>query len=154
MPYKDVLTKNKGADFFNERIDKKNKVHYYRTFKFPIKSEEGKLFEGGQSIEITAELIAQRDLKKSNELLEYAGKATRDVIWDWNIKKNKIRRTSGYENIFGYKVTGDYETHGFDRIHADYIDEILKIPAMHLKEITHAGKWNINICALMAPIKM
>jgi len=133
LPYKNVLSKNKSAEFFHQRIGKDNKVHYYRTFKFPIESGEGKLFEGGQSIEITAELIAQNDLKKSNELFEYAGKATRDVIWDWKVKENKIRRTSVYENIFGYKTSDTYETEDYGRIHPDYRDKILKISNDALK---------------------
>ena len=133
LPYKNVLVKNKSAEFFHEFIDKKKKVHYYRTFKFPIKTNDGKMLEGGQSIEITGELITQRELEKSNELFEYAGKATRDVIWDWNIKENKIRRTSGYESIYGYKISEEYETQGYERIHGDYIDEVLKISGDALK---------------------
>ena len=97
---KDILIKNESNEFFHEWIDEKNKTHYYRTFKFPIKDVEGNYFVGGQTIEITNELLAQNALKKSNELFEYAGKATRDVIWDWDIKENKIRRTGGYKNLF------------------------------------------------------
>ena len=105
MPHKDILTKNKSVEFFHKWIDENEKVHYYRTYQFPIKDVDGNCLAGGQSIEITAELLAQRALEKSNELFEYAGKATRDVIWDWDIEKNKIRRTGGYKNLFGYEMT-------------------------------------------------
>ena len=97
------------------------KVHYYKTFKFPIQDVEGNYLEGGQSIEITGELLAQRALQRSNELFEYAGKATRDVIWDWDLKENKIRRTGGYKNLFGYEMTDLYEPHNYEKVHKDDI---------------------------------
>ena len=75
LPHKDILTKNKSVEFFHEWIDENKKVHYYRTYQFPIKDVEGNCLAGGQSIEITAELLAQRALEKSNELFEYVGKS-------------------------------------------------------------------------------
>jgi PAS domain S-box-containing protein len=71
--------------------------------------------------------LAQRALKRSNELFEYAGKATRDVIWDWDLKENKIRRTGGYTNLFGYEMNGVYEPHNYEKIHKDDIAKVLKI---------------------------
>ena len=127
LPHKDVLIKNKSIEFFHEWVDENNKVHSYRTFKFPIQDVEGNYLEGGQSIEITNELLAQRALKRSNELFEYAGKATRDVIWDWDLKENKIRRTGGYTNLFGYEMNGVYEPHNYEKIHKDDIAKVLKI---------------------------
>jgi PAS domain S-box-containing protein len=81
---------------------------------------------GGMSIEINSELLAQDALEKSYELFEYAGKATRDVIWDWNLEENKIRRTGGYKNLFGYKMSNLYENHQYDKIHKSDIDNVVK----------------------------
>lgn len=127
LPHDDVLIKNKSIELFHEWIDENKQVHSYRTFKFPIRNAEGNYLEGGQSIEITAELLAQRALQRSNELFEYAGKATRDVIWDWDLKENKIRRTGGYKNLFGYEMTDQYEPHKYEKIHKDDIAGVLKI---------------------------
>ncbi|MGH2648306.1 MAG: PAS domain S-box protein [Ginsengibacter sp.] len=127
LPQEDVLIKNKSIELFHEWVDESKKVHSYRTFKFPIQDVEGSYLEGGQSIEITSELLAQRALQRSNELFEYAGKATRDVIWDWDLKENKIRRTGGYKNLFGYKMTDPYEPHNYEKIHKDDIAKVLKI---------------------------
>lgn len=126
LPNEDVLTKHKSIEFFHEWTDKNDKPRYYKTFKFPIKDIEGNYLEGGQSIEITGELLAQRALQRSNELFEYAGKATRDVIWDWNLKENTIRRTGGYKNLFGYDMTDAYEPHNYEKIHEDDIGYVLK----------------------------
>ncbi len=120
----------------------------YRTFKFPIQDVEGNCLEGGQSIDITAELLTQRALKRSNELFEYAGKATRDVIWDWNLKENKIRRTGGYKNLYGYEMTDLYEPHNYEKIHKDDIANVLKIVEESLN--SNASRWQLEYRYLCA----
>jgi PAS domain S-box-containing protein len=72
-------------------------------------------------------LKEQEALKKSNELFEYAGKATRDVIWDLDVTENKIRRTWGYKNLFGYPLTDLYQENGYDKIHPEDIERVKKI---------------------------
>lgn len=148
MPHEDVLVKKKSIELFHEWTDAENKVHSYRTFKFPIQDVEGNYLEGGQSIDITTELLAQRDLKRSNELFEYAGKATRDVIWDWNLKENKIRRTGGYKNLYGYEMTDLYEPHNYEKIHKDDIANVLKIVEESIK--SDASRWQLEYKYLCA----
>ncbi|MEP6927000.1 MAG: PAS domain S-box protein [Ginsengibacter sp.] len=126
LPNKDIFTKNKSSEFLYEWIDENEKVHYYRTYKFPVKDVNGNQLSGGQSIEITAELMAQQALEKSNELFEYAGKATRDVIWDWDLEENKIRRTGGYKNLFGYEMTDRYENYQYEKIHKNDIADVVE----------------------------
>jgi PAS domain S-box-containing protein len=126
LPDNDILTKNKSTESFHEWIDENKKIHYFRTYKFRIKDVDGNKLEGGQSIEITDELLAKRALERSSELFDYAGKATRDVIWDWDIKENKIRRTGGYQNLFGYEMTDLYEAHHYEKIHKDDIAYVTK----------------------------
>ncbi|MCB9251186.1 MAG: tetratricopeptide repeat protein [Flavobacteriales bacterium] len=46
--------------------------------------------------------LSDEMLRLSNERYEMASKATRDVIWDWDIKKNKIYRSANYEFVFGH----------------------------------------------------
>lgn len=93
-------------------------------------------------------LKEQEALKKSNELFEYAGKATRDVIWDWDLKENKIRRTGGYKNLFGYKLTDLYEPKTFDKIHPDNVKEAENIIEKALN--SNDSRWQMEykyICA-------
>ena len=148
LPHKEVLTENKSIEFFHEWVDENKKVHSYRTFKFPIRDVEGNFLEGGQSIEITAEVLAERALKRSNELFEYAGKATRDVIWDWDLKENKIRRTGGYENLFGYKMTDLYEPHDYKKVHKDDVANVLKVVEDAFKR--NDSRWQIEYKYLCA----
>lgn len=148
LPHEDVIIKNKSIELFHEWIDGNKKVHSYRTFKFPIQDVEGNYLEGGQSIEITGELLAQRALQRSNELFEYAGKATRDVIWDWDLKENKIRRTGGYKNLYGYEMTDLYEPHTYEKIHKDDIVNVLKIVEEAFKR--DDSRWQIEYRYLCA----
>jgi len=148
LPQEDVLIKKKSIELFHEWTDAENKVHSYRTFKFPIQDVEGNYLEGGQSIDITAELLTQRALKRSNELFEYAGKATRDVIWDWNLKENTIRRTGGYKNLYGYELTDLYEPHNYEKIHKDDIANVLKTVEDSLR--SDASRWLLEYKYLCA----
>ena len=75
----------------------------------------------------------QQALKKSNELFEYAAKATRDVIWDWDVKENKIRRTGGYKNLFGHKISNAYEEHNYQKIHPEDLDNVTAVTEKALK---------------------
>ena len=148
LPHEDVLLKKKSIELFHEWTDSDNKVHSYRTFKFPIQDVEGNYLEGGQSIDITAELLTQRALKRSNELFEYAGKATRDVIWDWSLKENKIRRTGGYKNLYGYEMTDLYEPHNYDKINKDDIANVMKIVEESFN--SDASRWQLEYKYLCA----
>ena len=141
-PHEDVIEKNKCIEFLHEWTDGNNQIHYYRTFKFPIRDAEGNSLEGGQSIEITTELLAERALKRSNELFEYAGKATRDVIWDWDLKSNKIRRTGGYKTLFGYEMTDMYDPNSFDRIHKDDMGKVMRVIDAALAGVD--SRWQIE----------
>ncbi|KAA9040874.1 PAS domain S-box protein [Ginsengibacter hankyongi] len=142
LPHNDVIIKNKSIELFQEWTDENKKARTYKTFKFPIEDVEGNYLEGGQSIEITAELLAQSALKKSNELFEYAGKATRDVIWDWDLKENKIRRTGGYKNLYGYEMTDLYEPHTYEKIHKEDITRVLRIVEEAFKR--NDSRWHIE----------
>ncbi len=48
---------------------------------------------------------SEEQIKLSNERYELATKATKDIIWDWDIVNNKIYRSVNYGLIFGYKPT-------------------------------------------------
>jgi PAS domain S-box-containing protein len=126
LPHKDILTKNKSVEFLQEWIDENEKLHYYRTYQFPILDVEGRYLAGGQSIDITDELLAQRALEKNNELFEYAVKATRDVVWDWDLIEDKILRTGGYRNLFGYEMPDLYEDHKYDKVHQNDIADVVQ----------------------------
>lgn len=93
-------------------------------------------------------LKEQQALKRSNELFEYASKATRDVIWDWNVKENTIRRTSGYKNLFGYKSSKSYEPNTFEKIHPGDRNNVEKIINKAIN--SNSSRWQIEYKYLCA----
>ncbi|WP_138475322.1 PAS domain-containing sensor histidine kinase [Dyadobacter bucti] len=62
------------------------------------------------------------------ERFELVAKATRDVIWDWDLVNGTVWWNSGMELIFGYAI-GDVGTgpeSWFDRIHPDDQEQVVK----------------------------
>ncbi|HSP12954.1 MAG TPA: PAS domain-containing protein [Salegentibacter sp.] len=50
-----------------------------------------------------SEIISSKDaVKLANIRFNYAMKATREMIWDWNIKDDIILRGKAFKNIYGY----------------------------------------------------
>jgi PAS domain S-box-containing protein len=47
-------------------------------------------------------LRSDEELKLSNERYSLALKATKDVIWDWNLETNDLTRDLSFEKLFGY----------------------------------------------------
>lgn len=56
------------------------------------------------SNDITEQVQAEEELIKSNERYTYASKAAFDAIWDWDLKKDEVIWSEGYETMFGYRL--------------------------------------------------
>lgn len=116
---KEVLAGNKNLEYQYSYTDATGRKRTFSTCKFPITASDGKRYVGGQSIEITNELNTSEQLREANERFEYAGKATRDVIWDWDIATNKIQRFGGYNFIFGHEMIDDLIEFNTNNLHPD-----------------------------------
>ncbi len=123
---REVLASGKGINVFEEGADKDGTAIHYEVFKFPVKGPDGIRLIGGQAQDITAKTQTKTELLKSYERFEYAGKATRDIIWDWDLSSNKIQRMGGYKKIFGYEIDDDLIEFDSGNIHPDDADEVVK----------------------------
>ncbi len=56
----------------------------------------------GSILDISQLKNAEEKLRQSEERLRLAAKATRDAIWDWDIRKNAVWRSEGFQTVFGY----------------------------------------------------
>jgi PAS domain S-box-containing protein len=121
-----VLELGSSINVFEEGEDSNGEKIYYEVFKFPVKEPGGKKLIGGQALDITAKTLTKTELMKSYERFEYAGKATRDIIWDWDLSSNKIQRMGGYKKIFGYEIDDDLIEFDSGNIHPDDADEVVK----------------------------
>jgi PAS domain S-box-containing protein len=57
----------------------------------------------GSLIDITRLKRAERELRDSEERFRLAARATRDVIWDWDMREGRVWRSEGFEATFGYR---------------------------------------------------
>jgi PAS domain S-box-containing protein len=121
-----VMESGTGINVFEESEDGNGTITQYEVFKFPVKGPDGKQLIGGQALDITAKTQTKTELLKSYERFEYAGKATRDIIWDWDLSSNKIQRIGGYKKIFGYEIDDDLIEFDSGNIHPDDTDEVVE----------------------------
>jgi two-component system sensor histidine kinase UhpB len=80
------------------------------------------------SIDITERKEAEEEIRKSNERYEFANKATRDTIWEWDYRTHKGKWGEGFNAMFGYsKDNLNYdETWIEEYIHPDDKGRLLK----------------------------
>lgn len=81
----------------------------------------------GATSDIT-EMIANREaLNLANIRFKYAMEATREMIWDWNIKENTIFRSKTFKKLYGYDDTPATVDHFWlDKIYKKDGDKIKK----------------------------
>ncbi len=86
----------------------------------------------GSVLDISELKDAEEKLRQSEERFQMAAKATRDAIWDWDLRAGKVWRSEGFQTLFGYaaaEVTPDFGW-WVERIHeADRDRILLQIPA-------------------------
>jgi PAS domain S-box-containing protein len=61
------------------------------------------------------------EILRANERFELAGRATSDVIWDWDLITDKVYRSDNFYNMFGYEKAEFVENNQFwqSMIHPD-----------------------------------
>ncbi len=114
-----VLDGNSRITVQEEGKDSAGNPVYYQVFKFPVESRDSERLIGGMAIDITAHMTTSNALLKNNQLYENAGQATRDVIWDWDLKENTIRRIGGFKTLFGHELDEDLIEFNSVNIHPD-----------------------------------
>ena len=96
----------------------------------------------GASSDISGIINNRNALKVSNKRFSYAMRATKEIIWDWDIPNQRIKRSRSFKKIFGYNTPKEpsVEDFWFSKItdkDRDRVKESLK-EALDNKEIT---KW-------------
>lgn len=100
---------------------------------FVVSDSEGKPARMvGTLMDISDLKNTEEKLRESELRFRLAAKATRDAIWDWDLRKGEVWRSEGFQTLFGYRS----EEIGYDfdwwleRIHEDDRQRVLsQIPA-------------------------
>ncbi len=98
---------------------------YYNTKKVPSIEEEKIIFKVVNILKIIIEnKTFEQEILEINERYNFVTKATNDIIWDWNIKKDIVFRTGeGLKNLIS--LSDDSHTNNLnvwtERIHPDDI---------------------------------
>ncbi|WCT72220.1 PAS domain-containing protein [Sphingomonas naphthae] len=69
------------------------------------------LFDGDEPVrligtvqDVTADRIARRTLRETEERLRLAGRATNDAVWDWDFRENYVTWNVALQDVYGHPV--------------------------------------------------
>ena len=57
--------------------------------------------------DITEKVKAEKEIKEINRRFEFVSKATSDIIWDWDIKNDRVFLSENFYKILGWKLPPD-----------------------------------------------
>jgi PAS domain S-box-containing protein len=132
---------HQAADEFYRKQFSEKQAHTY--FEYPIVTKTGAVHWLGQNVQlvlehdrtvgfqamardITDRKLVQEDLRKSEERFALATRATKDVVWDWDLVTNALWWNEGFQTMFGYNdndVGSDIES-WTSRLHPDDLDRV------------------------------
>ncbi len=82
----------------------------------------------GVMTDVTLEKQAEAALRESRERFELLARASHDALWDWDLLRNTVWRSEGYERFLGYRPESDEEPLGIwkDLIHPQDVERVMQ----------------------------
>lgn len=101
----------------------------------------------GATIDISGIMRNKEALKMANKRFSYAMRATKEMIWDWDIVKGRIKRSGSFRKTFGYGTskTNSPEKSWFDKI-AEKDREKIRKSVFSALEDRSVKKWREEYC--------
>jgi PAS domain S-box-containing protein len=109
---------------------------YFKNIKHPQPYHINLLERAASLAGILIEnMDAAEDITKSNERYNVVAKATSDIVWDWNVKTEKVFWNKGLEEVFGYSELDDTTDIKWwqEKIHPDDAARVLENIRRHVK---------------------
>ena len=124
--------------------------------KGPLRDDQGKIIGiFGIARDVSEHRLAEDALRQSEERLQLALDATRDGLWDWDLRTGQAYLTPYYYKMTGYRpedVTPDFEF--FKRtVHPDDLPRVLEILEAHIQGITPACEYEYRLLTRSGEIK-
>jgi PAS domain S-box-containing protein len=103
-----------------------------------LASPEGTVEVVGVITDVSAEKLAEASLRDSRERFEILARAAHEGLWDWDLERDVVWRSEGYEAFLGYRPA---EANGptsvwRDRIHSADVERVMG----SLREALDAGE--------------
>ena len=109
---------------------------YFKSIKHPQPYHINLLDRAASLAGILIEnMDAAENITKSNERYNVVAKATSDIIWDWNVKTEKVFWNKGLKEVFGYSEVDDTTEIKWwqEKIHPDDAARVLENIRRHVK---------------------
>jgi diguanylate cyclase (GGDEF)-like protein/PAS domain S-box-containing protein len=103
------------------------KPRWFSATKVPIKDEKGNITGiVGVSRDITMNKQAEEALRTSEERFRLVSWATKDAVWDWDLKTNQVEWGAGLQKIFHYppEITHTDSNWWLEHIHPEDRDRV------------------------------
>jgi diguanylate cyclase (GGDEF)-like protein/PAS domain S-box-containing protein len=110
---------------FNPTAD--GQPRWFSATKVPIKDAEGSVIGlVGISRDVTQRKQAEEALQRSEERFKLMAWATKDAVWDWNLRTNQIWWGEGLQKIFHFpsEITQTNGEWRFEHIHTEDRDKV------------------------------
>lgn len=100
--YRELITSRQGG-IFEDEFPLLDGLHCFSSYVYPMLDVSGNP-TGLQVIafDISDRKNAERELRRSEELLSLALESTGDDVWDWDIAQDQITHTERWQQIMGY----------------------------------------------------
>jgi PAS domain S-box-containing protein len=95
--------------------------------------------------DVTKRLVAEQQLRESEELFRAVASVTADVVWDWNVTSDAVWWSEGLKRVFGHSPEESLRNSEFwkQHIHPDDRERVIQSThaAMERKEQTWRGQY-------------
>ena len=115
-----------------------------------VRNEKGEAIRLiGATSDVSGLMQNKQALKLANKRFSYAMKATKEMIWDWNIEQGHIKRSGAFKRIFGYNTPKDASVNNlwFDKIVEEDRERVRQSVESALQD-PEIKKWREEYCFL------
>lgn len=109
------------------------KYRPFLTLVSPLRDEAGKIIQWfGTNTDVSDLQAAEQALRDSEERLQEGLQAARMLVWEWDLKTQKVQMSANAQAILG-RVWDDLAV-GWDNVHPDDVQNLASAVALAIKE--------------------